>query len=395
MLTTFFSQEPIQYVEFAIYSLIILVAFVGLIKCIFPLYICASTLFNAEYKLEKNISISEKPIWKNARFMGRSLRHEWQLFLNNAIEMESIGKPFELNTFINEDVIIDQKSHERLADLIPNLLTSLGILGTFIGLTQGLSTVDFSSAEGTMQTIPQLLNGMRFAFTTSVVGISGSLLFNILYRIAIGRATKAISSFENSFYKLVMPRPFTSDVQLLSAKQDEETRLLQAIENTTNHLSTTIELALGRAMFPLTQSLETFINGVTKTQIEGVNNIVNHFIKQMNHAIQTEFSNVNDRTQWISSMQMQQQKQLENSLSLFNDMTENTKKTLDATSNIAKQLSNLSKILDEQKQKDWHLFQQDIEVTNLLHSQLAQLQASISAWEETTKKLTEQANTPL
>ncbi|MBR5065284.1 MAG: carboxylesterase family protein, partial [Oscillospiraceae bacterium] len=66
----------------------------------------------------------------------------------------------------------ENSGNAGLAELIPNLLTSLGILGTFMGLSRGLSSLNFADSARLISGIPDLLSGMRFAFGTSVAGIS-------------------------------------------------------------------------------------------------------------------------------------------------------------------------------------------------------------------------------
>ena len=58
----------------------------------------------------------------------------------------------------------------------PGLMTSLGILGTFCGIFIALYPLDFS--PGRMNdSVEALLNGMRTAFVTSLLGIAASIIF--------------------------------------------------------------------------------------------------------------------------------------------------------------------------------------------------------------------------
>ncbi len=52
--------------------------------------------------------------------------------------------------------------------LLPTLLTSLGILGTFVGILYGLYHFDVTDLQSS---IPKLLDGLKLAFGTSVVGL--------------------------------------------------------------------------------------------------------------------------------------------------------------------------------------------------------------------------------
>lgn len=67
-----------------------------------------------------------------------------------------------------------------LYDSIPTVFTSLGVLGTFIGIYIGLREFETTDIDGSIE---ELLNGLKAAFITSIVGIMGALLFG---RIAEG-----------------------------------------------------------------------------------------------------------------------------------------------------------------------------------------------------------------
>jgi ABC-type transporter Mla subunit MlaD len=60
---------------------------------------------------------------------------------------------------------------------VPTLLTSLGILGTFCGIVAGLLGFDANNIDGS---IGSLLEGMKTAFTTSLVGMSSSIIYKVL-----------------------------------------------------------------------------------------------------------------------------------------------------------------------------------------------------------------------
>lgn len=131
------TQLSSNLTEIVIYAAIALVTLTGLCKCIYPLLRNAALLNRAVIKLEKSTAAGERPIWREARFLGRSLRNEWQQFLLNAGQLDMRGIPCDTREYINEETVVEKPGHAQLAELIPGLLTSLGILGTFIGLMQG------------------------------------------------------------------------------------------------------------------------------------------------------------------------------------------------------------------------------------------------------------------
>lgn len=63
---------------------------------------------------------------------------------------------------------------------IPSLLTSIGIFGTFVGISIGLVNFEPSNID---KSISELLNGMKTAFYSSLVGIFFSIVFKIFSTI--------------------------------------------------------------------------------------------------------------------------------------------------------------------------------------------------------------------
>lgn len=65
----------------------------------------------------------------------------------------------------------------RWIEQIPSLVSTLGVLGTFFGITVGLLDFDSKDLEGS---IPELLDGLKTAFFTSLAGMISSLFLRIV-----------------------------------------------------------------------------------------------------------------------------------------------------------------------------------------------------------------------
>lgn len=63
----------------------------------------------------------------------------------------------------------------RWIEQIPSLVSTMGVLGTFFGITIGLLNFDSMNLD---LSIPNLLNGLKTAFFTSLVGMIGSLILS-------------------------------------------------------------------------------------------------------------------------------------------------------------------------------------------------------------------------
>lgn len=67
-------------------------------------------------------------------------------------------------------------------DSIPTVFTTIGVLGTFVGIYFGLRHFDVNNIT---ESIPALLDGLKTAFTTSIWGISLSLIFGKISQIVL------------------------------------------------------------------------------------------------------------------------------------------------------------------------------------------------------------------
>jgi DNA anti-recombination protein RmuC len=76
----------------------------------------------------------------------------------------------------------------------PNLLTSIGILGTFVGIVIGLLEFDVSDIDSS---IGSLLEGLKTAFITSLAGMSLAILFKILDSSGLFRSKQEEKSAEH------------------------------------------------------------------------------------------------------------------------------------------------------------------------------------------------------
>ena len=66
-------------------------------------------------------------------------------------------------------------NHRGVIEMIPSLISTLGVLGTFAGITMGLYYFDTANLT---TSIPLLLSGLKTAFFTSLAGMIGSLFLS-------------------------------------------------------------------------------------------------------------------------------------------------------------------------------------------------------------------------
>ena len=108
--------------------------------------------------------------------------------------LRKTNSPTDIGDYIGE-YEINNYTHRRLLEMIPDILTSLGILGTFVGLVLGLRHFNPTSYEAMSGSVESLIDGIKVAFVTSIYGISLSLAFSYWLRGALTGVSESLDRF--------------------------------------------------------------------------------------------------------------------------------------------------------------------------------------------------------
>ena len=249
-------------VDMVIYAAIVLVAATALARCTMPLSRVAARLRRAARTIvTESKQNKEKKSWNDMHFLGDSLSATWADFLQNAEMRDAHGETCDVTQYINEDTVIYALGRTGFAGLAPGVMTSLGILGTFLGLVMGLSGLSLTGAdtEVVLTAMDQLIRGMSTAFLTSIVGVCGSLLFNLLNNRATDKCQKAIDRFCEVFSLYAMPKPVSEDTAMLALQQEQTAYIRQAVEDMSQKMAVQMEQSIMRAMLPVQRSMDNFI----------------------------------------------------------------------------------------------------------------------------------------
>lgn len=81
-------------------------------------------------------------------------------------------------------------SNRRWVENLPSIISTLGVLGTFYGITSGLLSFDSNNLD---TSIPELLDGLKTAFFTSIAGMVGSLFLSKMTNSYFDKTDSGIS----------------------------------------------------------------------------------------------------------------------------------------------------------------------------------------------------------
>ena len=137
------------------------------------------------------------------------------------------------------------------------IFTGLGILGTFAGLTLGLSGIDMSSGdiETLKSGIANLLSGVETAFVTSLIGISCALIYSGFHHWLIKSFQENVKSLNEKLDEIFPRRSaedwlsknfseaqiHTTNLQTVDTDINNQTTLLQNIGTDISNQTTTLQ----------------------------------------------------------------------------------------------------------------------------------------------------------
>ena len=315
----FFSLDAVIYLSIAV------VFFMAMVTAVFPLMGAAGKLRRAtRIVIQESKQQKEKKSWNDIHFLGDRLQNVWTDFLQNAEVRDAHGDSCDVSQFINEESVIYSCTGTRFAEIAPGILTSLGILGTFLGLVTGLSGLSLSAADTTalLSAMEQLIGGMSTAFLTSIAGVVASLLFNLLNNHYTSKCEQAIARFCDVFGLYAMPKPVSQETAMLSLAQEQTAYIRQAVEDVSQRMAVQMEQSIMRAMLPVQRSMDNFILASTQAQVDGVDRIAKVFVQRMNVALGEEFEHLRQVIAQSGADQQKTQQEMRLAAQAISQMTQ-------------------------------------------------------------------------
>jgi len=282
----------VNAVMFVIVGLIFLWADV---KCFRPMNGIIRDLTKAAKRINSDALSTHSYLWEPYNnnnvelFSNRYTKELYRDFLfdlnRNEDASDSFYKP-SIDDYINEE-LVDDVMHRNEMNQIPGLLTGLGILGTFIGLSLGLQNFNTGTTAEMEASIEPLMNGIKVAFHTSIYGMVFSLTFNTIYKKKLYEAEAAVKSFINAFKKHVLPDRKNDGMNQILLFQEAQ---LEAINNFSDNMAGELYKLVNPQFNKLHHLIVDFENMATRNQTEALRQIVDLYITEMNKSLGGSFA---------------------------------------------------------------------------------------------------------
>ena len=302
---TFFSNALSGISNLLVYIGIVALFVAGMIRCIAPVVHTRGTLRRAIRSIRSEGD--SKYAWQHDDFLGKgTLFSHWSEYLNNLFFADGVyHNASNVEDYINEETVMYGPGRASFADALPGLMTSLGFLGTLIGLAQGLSGFSMGDSAAVQQSIVTLIPGMRYAFMTSIFGVVGSVLFTLITRAVYGSSEHTLKAFYGAMSRyagVLSVDPMTQ----IAIYQQEQTALIQTMAKDLNGAFTeNIAAAVHDAIDPLNQSFRNFVNVSTKDQMRFMDAVMQRFADRLDESLHGKLQRFGEMLDEMSRQQQE------------------------------------------------------------------------------------------
>lgn len=146
---------------------------------------------------------------------------------------------FTINYWKDNDKLL---ANRKIVEFIPTLVSTLGVFGTFLGITVGLMAFDTTNLN---ESIPVLLDGLKTAFWTSLVGMGLSAILNGWINRLYDKKENGVSDINQAASQICnsvteMSKNNAATIDRLTKLMDDQAKTQTAFYNSMGQLMSTI-----------------------------------------------------------------------------------------------------------------------------------------------------------
>ena len=219
-------------------------------------------------------------------------------------------------------VVIDLISNwrERHWDLRPAVV-SLGLLGTFLGIAIALYYFDPVKIK---ESIPKLLNGLKIAFSTSIMGIFLSIFLLVVNNFKARRNPKSSEELLVEF------------MEQAGNQNKNFVESVSKIEKQLNVLDDSLKKGFEKMGKSLSEALDNISKGASEQIIDALNHTIHNFNENLVEQFGENFKQLNDACKELVLWQEQHKESVEQThrqLGATVQALDKTSQTLESISN--------------------------------------------------------------
>jgi ABC-type transporter Mla subunit MlaD len=239
----------------------------------------------------------------------------------------------------------------------PTLLTTIGILGTFIGIVSGLLGFDTADIDGS---IGPLLGGLKTAFITSLAGMSLSIFYRVLTLSTFLNDNKTEKTPEDidikDIYEVMTAqvKGIESLKEAITDKDDSsligQMRLFRSdISDMNKERTKALNSFEERLWDELNSFAEMLSKSATEQVIEALNKVIQDFNNNLKEQFGENFKELNNAVKALVTWQENYKNQLNEMTNLYDKGVQSISETESAIIAISTESKNIPKIMNQLK----------------------------------------------
>lgn len=307
-------------VNLVMFILVAMILFSSCARGLLPTSRMTADLILVTTKIENDARNSHRYLWEKYRedkeelFTSNILRRQYQDYrfeLERIIHADKTYYKCDIEDYIGMD-LVDSVIHRERLNQVAGVMTGLGILGTFIGLSLGLQSFNTGTTAEITNSIEPLMEGIKVAFHTSIYGMVFSLMFNYVYKKRLDDAENAVRDFLSAYRKYVMPDTATDGFNRLMELQRQQTDAIAGISDTlANQLAKGLKELLEPQFDRFDHTIESFATMATRNQMKQLARVVDAFLEEMNRSLGDSFTKLSEKVDSTIVMQEANERQMQ------------------------------------------------------------------------------------
>ena len=307
-------------VNLVMFVLVAMILFSACVKGLLPTSRMTADLIQVTTRIENDARNSHRFLWEKYRedkeelFTSNILRWQYQDYrfeLERIIHTDKTYYKCDIEDYIGMD-LVDSVIHRERLNQVAGVMTGLGILGTFIGLSLGLQSFNTGTTAEITNSIEPLMEGIKVAFHTSIYGMVFSLIFNYVYKKRLDDAENAVRDFLSAYRKYVMPDTATDGFNRLMELQRQQTDAIVGISDTlANQLAKGLKELLEPEFDRFDRTIESFATMATRNQMKQLARVVDAFLEEMNRSLGDSFTKLSEKVDSTMVLQEANERQMQ------------------------------------------------------------------------------------
>lgn len=234
------------------------------------------------------------------------LSETWQEFSESCVrEKGKDGELYVYNTlqaevFFSLENLIERRLQITLYEIYPGLLTSLGLLGTFICLFFGMNNLHVQ-ASGQVTGIDGFINNLAGKFLSSIAGLLCALIFLIAEKLSLAGLRQNCFIFQERINRLFSRRnEETLLIKILGQLEQQTTSFKQFNTDLSGHLKESFRDSMGPMMDRMVTSLENLQDATEalrkqkeESSSSAITGMIGEFRKSLVESASSEFTQLN------------------------------------------------------------------------------------------------------